>query len=219
MSVEWKIEKKLVKYPDATAYMEQRITDIYQNKESEMIWMLEHPDIYTAGTSAETSDLLDKNLFPVYKSGRGGKYTYHGPGQLVIYTMLDLNRRNLKDIKLFIYSLEQMIIDVLACFKIKGERRENRVGIWVVTDGNIEAKIAAIGIRIRRWITFHGVSININPNLSHFKGIVPCGLGGSEYGVTSFEHLNISCNKEQIYESIKDSFQKIFDQNYPFRIN
>lgn len=214
--MEWRIDKTSVDYLYAVDLMEKRVEGIYKNECDEMFWFLEHPDIYTSGTSADISELIEKKRFPVYKTGRGGRFTYHGPGQLVMYVLLNLSKRNLKDIKLFIYNLEQLVIDTLAFFNIKGERRKDRVGIWVVTDNNLEAKIAAIGIRIRHWITFHGISININPNLNNFKGIVPCGIG-NEYGVASFESLNFNnVTLDQVCEVVQQKFKEIFDEKYPY---
>lgn len=206
----WKTSDGLLEYPDAVASMEQRVDGIQQGKEGELGWLVEHPPLYTAGTSAHASDLLDNRGFPVYQTGRGGQYTYHGPGQRVIYLMLDLKRRhapNTPDLRHYVQQLEQWIINVLAHFGVKGEVREGRVGIWV-QQGNQEAKIAAIGIRIRRWVTYHGIALNVNPDLSHFSGIVPCGI--REYGVTSLHALGINATMEEVDAVLKQECQKMF---------
>lgn len=184
--MEWKISEQPVPYEDALAAMEQRVADIHAGTTEDQVWLLEHPPLYTAGTSAKETDLLDPR-FPVFKAGRGGEYTYHGPGQRVGYVMLDLKKRQKSpDIKKYVWQLEEWIIRALAEFDVKGERREGRVGIWVLTPEG-EKKVAALGVRVRHWITFHGISINVNPDLSHFGGIVPCGI--SNYGVTSLQEL------------------------------
>lgn len=184
--MEWTISNQPVPYEDALAAMEDRVAAIRAGTANDQVWFLEHPPLYTAGTSAKESDLLDPR-FPVFKAGRGGEYTYHGPGQRVGYVMLDLKKRQkAPDIKKYVWQLEEWIIRALAAFDVKGERREGRVGIWVVTPSG-EKKIAALGVRVRHWITFHGVSVNVNPDLSHFGGIVPCGI--SDYGVTSLQEL------------------------------
>lgn len=184
--MEWKISEQPVPYEDALAAMEQRVADIHAGTTEDQVWLLEHPPLYTAGTSAKETDLLDPR-FPVFKAGRGGEYTYHGPGQRVGYVMLDLKKRQkAPDIKKYVWQLEEWIIRALAEFDVKGERREGRVGIWVLTPEG-EKKVAALGVRVRHWITFHGISINVNPDLSHFGGIVPCGI--SNYGVTSLQEL------------------------------
>ena len=181
--------------------MENRVAAIKDGSEDELIWLLEHPPIYTAGTSANAADLLNPQ-FPIFETGRGGQYTYHGPGQLVAYVMLDLKKRQKEpDLKLYIRTLEQWIINTLEAFGIKGERREGRVGIWVA-ENEREAKIAAIGVRVRHWITYHGISINLNPDLSHFNGIVPCGI--NEHGVCSFQSLG----KDIFMEDLKIELQK-----------
>ena len=186
----------LVPYLDATAWMEQRASDISKGLAAEAIWFLEHPPLYTAGTSAKDNDLLQPDRFPVHQVGRGGQYTYHGPGQRVVYVMLNLEARG-KNIRAFVKNLEQWIIDTLDAFSVKGTIREGRVGVWVETGEDIggiavEEKIAAIGIRVRRWVSFHGLAINVCPSLEHFSGIVPCGLSSSSFGVTSLEALG--CN-------------------------
>lgn len=198
----------LIDYEDAVNFMEDRVAKINLKTEQELLWFVEHPPLYTAGTSADVSDLLDTNRFPVYQTGRGGQYTYHGPGQQVVYIMLDLKQRNTMDIKLYVRNLEQWLINSLAVFGIQGQRRDGRVGIWVLLSDKSEAKIAAIGIRVRKWVTYHGVALNICPNLSHFDGIVPCGI--SQYGVTSLEKLGIRVTKDEVQKVLTDEFNRIF---------
>ncbi len=184
--MQWEVSHSPVEYPDAVLRMEKRVQEIFDGSAAELVWLLEHPPVYTAGTSAKQSDLIDP-MFPVYETGRGGQYTYHGPWQRVAYVMLDLRKRQRSpDIKAHVYNLEEWVIRALREFCINGERREGRVGIWVETGGR-EEKIAAIGVRVRRWVTFHGVAVNVDPDLSHYCGIVPCGLGG--FGVTSMARL------------------------------
>ncbi|MER2519558.1 MAG: lipoyl(octanoyl) transferase LipB [Bdellovibrionales bacterium] len=185
---EWRVEPSLVPYPDAMRIMEERVEAIGRGDAPELFWLLEHPPLYTAGTSAHASDLIDAGGFPVYATGRGGQYTYHGPGQRVVYALCDLRARG-RDLRAHVWRLEELIIRVLAGFGVRGERREGRVGIWVVNKYGAEEKIAAIGVRVRRWITWHGLSLNVRPDLRHFKGIVPCGL--PQFGVTSLETLGV----------------------------
>lgn len=168
--------------------MEQRVSDIHQGKAPELVWFLEHPPLYTAGTSANGSDLINADRFPVHHVGRGGQYTYHGPGQRVVYVMLDLSKRG-RDVRKFVCDLEQWVIDSLADFNITAERRAGRVGVWVTRDQGQEEKIAAIGVRVRKWISFHGICINVEPDLEHYSGIVPCGI--AEHGVTSMVDLGL----------------------------
>ncbi|WP_375662448.1 MULTISPECIES: lipoyl(octanoyl) transferase LipB [unclassified Bartonella] len=213
--VEWKISDHLVEYPEALRYMQERVEKILAKTAHEQVWLLEHPSLYTAGTSANKKDLLAPNLFPVYEAGRGGEFTYHGPGQRIAYIMLDLKRRK-QDIRAFISALEEWIIQMLANFNIKGERREDRVGVWVKqshcpskqNDLSSEDKIAAIGIRVRKWISFHGVSINVNPNLAHYSGIVPCGI--TNHGVTSFLNLGCHVAMHDVDIALKHAFEQIF---------
>jgi len=200
----------LVTYPDALFAMEQRVASMKDGTAPEQIWLLEHPPLYTAGTSAHPNDLVDPDRFPVYDAGRGGQYTYHGPGQRVGYFMLDLRARG-KDVRLFIYTLEQVIIDTLSHFGIKGERRADRVGVWVVRDDGREEKIAAIGVRVRGWITFHGIAINLNPNLEHFAGIVPCGI--AEHGVTSFADMGLTTRMSELDTALINAFDRRFGRN------
>lgn len=208
--VHWKISNSPVSYPDALKFMEERVTKIIEGSELECIWLLEHPPLYTAGTSAQEQDLLVPDRFPVYKTGRGGEYTYHGPGQRIAYVMLDLNKRR-KDVRWFIHEVEGWIIDVCADFNIECSRRDGRVGLWVPRPEKgheIDDKIAALGIRLRRWVSFHGLSLNLSPELEHFSGIVPCGI--KNHGVTSFKDLNINYTQSQIDEA----FQKHFNNHF-----
>jgi lipoyl(octanoyl) transferase len=202
---EWIVNPGQLAYPDAVAFMEDRAAKIAAGEANEMVWLVEHPPIYTAGTSAKESDLLDTR-FPVFATGRGGQYTYHGPGQRVGYVMLDLTRRK-KDVRAFVHDLEEWLIQTLALFNVKGERREGRVGIWVAR-GPREDKIAAIGVRVRRWVTFHGVSLNVEPELSHFDGIVPCGI--REHGVTSLADLGLPVSMADADVAMKTAFEKVF---------
>lgn len=208
--VEWRVEPGLTDYEPAVAFMEERVKAISEGREAELVWLVEHPPLYTAGTSADPNDLVEPDRFPVYQTGRGGQYTYHGPGQRVAYVMLDLERRG-KDIRAFVAALERWLIGALASFNVRGERREDRVGVWVRRpdkgDG-AEDKIAAIGIRIRRWVTFHGISLNVEPNLDHFAGIVPCGIRG--YGVTSLVDLGLPVTMEDADAALKTSFVEVF---------
>lgn len=208
--MEWKVSEASVDYPAAVSEMEDRVAAIHEGRGEEMVWFLEHPPLYTAGTSAKADDLLDAR-FPVFDTGRGGEYTYHGPGQRVIYVMLNLRlRQKVPDIKQYVCNLEQVIINTLAHFGIRGERRAGRVGIWVVTPYG-EKKIAAIGVRIRHWVTYHGVSVNLNPDLSHFAGIVPCGI--KEHGVTSFDDLKKSFLINEFDDLFKQEFERVFGSN------
>jgi lipoyl(octanoyl) transferase len=205
--MEWLTTQSPVSYPDALAGMEARVNAIHAGTAGEAVWLLEHPPLYTGGTSAKAEDLRDPQ-FPVFETGRGGEYTYHGPGQRVAYVMLDLKKRQqIPDLKQYIWQLEEWIIQTLATFNVIGERRAGRVGIWVVTPEG-EKKIAAIGVRIRHWITFHGVSINVNPDLSHFGGIVPCGI--AEYGVTSLEDLGVQTSLDQLDRALKGCWGSVF---------
>jgi lipoyl(octanoyl) transferase len=203
--VEWKTSDHAVPYPEALAEMEARAAAIAEGTAGELVWLLEHPPIYTAGTSAQDGDLLDAR-FPVYRTGRGGQFTYHGPGQRVGYAMLDLKRRK-PDVRAYVHDLEQWLIETLAEFNVKGERREGRVGIWVQR-GLREDKIAALGVRIKRWVTFHGVALNVDPDLSHFSGIVPCGVRA--HGVTSLADLGVPVSMADVDVALKKSFEKIF---------
>ncbi len=203
--VEWKVSNQPVPYPEALAEMEARAAAIADGTAGEQVWLLEHPPIYTAGTSANDADLIDAR-FPVYRTGRGGQFTYHGPGQRVGYAMLDLKTRT-PDVRAYVRDLEQWLIETLAQFNVKGERREGRVGIWV-SRGMREDKIAALGVRIKRWVTLHGVALNVEPDLAHFSGIVPCGVRA--HGVTSLADLGIAVSMTDVDVALKQSFKKIF---------
>lgn len=205
---EWLTSDTPVAYPDALAFMEARAARIADGEATEAVWLLEHPPLYTAGTSAKEADLIDAGGFPVYPTGRGGQYTYHGPGQRVGYTMLDVKARG-GDIRRFVRDLEEWLIRALARFDITGERRDGRVGIWVADAATgAENKIAALGIRIRRGVSFHGVSLNVAPDLSHFAGIVPCGI--SKHGVTSLARLGRSTTMADVDVALKSAFAEVF---------
>ena len=213
--MEWIVSDSLVPYDTALAWMEARVADIIAGRAEECIWLLEHPPLYTAGTSARPEDLTDPGRFPVFIARRGGQYTYHGPGQRVAYVMLDLNRRG-RDVRAFVERLERWIIAALAEFNVTGAIREGRVGVWVERpdkplrpDGTLgEDKIAAIGIRLRKWVSFHGISINVDPDLSHFDGIVPCGI--SEFGVTSLVDLGLPVTMEDLDVALMHAFEATF---------
>ncbi|MDR3527183.1 MAG: lipoyl(octanoyl) transferase LipB [Rhizomicrobium sp.] len=202
---EWVIRDGLLPYPEAVETMEARVAAIAEGLAPELIWLVEHPPIYTAGTSAKDSDLLDAR-FPVFQTGRGGQFTYHGPGQRVGYVMLNLKPRG-GDVRKFVRDLEEWLIRTLAQFAVKAERREGRVGIWVAR-GSREDKIAALGVRVRRWITFHGVALNVEPDLTHFNGIVPCGIRG--HGVTSLADLGIPATMADVDVAMRIAFEEVF---------
>ncbi|OIN87440.1 MAG: lipoate-protein ligase B [Alphaproteobacteria bacterium CG1_02_46_17] len=205
--MDWIISQELVDYPYAVSEMERRVAGIRDGSMDEAVWLLEHPPLYTAGTSARAEDLLSPR-FPVYDTGRGGQYTYHGPGQRVGYVILDLKKRQqTPDIKKYVWQLEEWVIRSLAEFNVQGERRAGRVGIWVDLGNGQEAKIAALGVRVRHWVTFHGVSINVDPDLSHFNGIVPCGI--KEHGVTSLAQLEKNVSLQDIDLALKKTFDTI----------
>lgn len=208
-SIEWRISDGPVDYPEAVATMDERVLAIRAGQAPEMIWLLEHPPLYTAGTSARDSDLLTRERFPVHRTGRGGQFTYHGPGQRIAYVMLDLRRRG-SDVHAYVRWLEQWIIDGLARLGIRGERREGRVGIWIdrgpgVAGQRREDKIAAIGVRVRHWVTLHGLAINVDCDLDHFAGIVPCGIAQSGFGVTSIRDLGLKFRMEQLDAALRQS--------------
>ncbi len=203
----WEIAPETVPYPQALGRMDREVAEIAAARASELVWLLEHPPLYTGGTSANPRDLIDPGRFPVFDTGRGGQYTYHGPGQRVAYAMLDLRSRG-NDVRAYVAGLERWIIATLARFGIVGERREDRVGVWVARPGR-EDKIAALGIRVRRGIAFHGISINLNPNLAHFDGIVPCGV--SQHGVTSFADLGRATTIAELDEALRREFKQIFE--------
>ncbi len=213
--VEWAVSEGLVPYPDAVAAMEARAAAIAAGEAPERVWLLEHAPLYTAGTSARDADLLAPGRFPVFRSGRGGELTYHGPGQRVAYVMLDLNRRQ-PDLRRFVAALEAWIIATLGRFNVTGERREDRVGVWVrrpdkpplAGGGTAEDKIAAIGIRVRRWVSFHGISLNVDPDLEHYSGIVPCGV--SSHGVTSLDDLGLPVAMAEVDAALRAEFERLF---------
>nr|WP_321456681.1 lipoyl(octanoyl) transferase LipB [uncultured Cohaesibacter sp.] len=208
--VEWIISDRQIPYPEAMVFMENRIAAIASGTAPECVWLLEHPPLYTAGTSANPEDLVSPDRFDVFSTGRGGQYTYHGPGQRIAYVMLDLKRRQ-QDIRLFVESLEAWIINTLAEHNIKGERRKERVGVWVSRPekgAGVEDKIAAIGIRVRKWITFHGISLNIEPDLEHYSGIVPCGI--AQHGVTSFVDLGYPIAMTDVDMTLREEFESLF---------
>ena len=211
-AVDWRVDTGLVDYRHAVAAMERAVAAIADGKAPERVWLVEHPPIYTAGTSARSSDLLDGERFPVFRTGRGGRYTYHGPGQRIGYVMLDLGGRG-RDVRRYVHDLEEWIIATLAEFGVAGERRPGRVGIWIDTARQggrkgQEDKIAAIGVRVRRWITFHGVSLNVDPDLGHYDGIVPCGV--SEHGVTSLAKLGVGATMQEVDVVLRKTFCRIF---------
>ena len=216
--VEWAVTDEPVGYERAVAFMEARAEAIAAGEARELVWLVEHPPLYTAGTSAKEADLVEPDRFPVHRTGRGGQYTYHGPGQRVAYVMLDLHRRA-PDLRRYVTALEAWIIATLDSFNIRGERREDRVGVWVRRPDKgetTEDKIAAIGIRVRRWVTFHGISLNVEPDLSHFTGIVPCGV--TEHGVTSLVDLGIPVTMPEVDAVMRRSFEEIFGPTEPATI-
>jgi len=209
--VEWRIAAQPVPYPDAVAEMESRVAGIAAQTTRELVWLLEHPPLYTSGTSGRQGDLLDPR-FPMFTSERGGQLTYHGPGQRVAYVMLDLKRRR-PDVRAYVAGLEEWIIRTLAAFNVRGERREDRVGVWVKRPdkgAGFEDKIAAIGVRLRRWVSFHGIAINVEPNLSHFSAIVPCGVADIRYGVTSLVDLGLPVTMEDVDVALRQAFEEVF---------
>jgi len=216
---DWITSQTPVPYPKALEGMETRVAEIIKGDASELVWLLEHPPLYTAGTSADINDLVDPDRFPVFQSQRGGQYTYHGPGQRIAYTMLDLNTRT-KDVRKYVWMLEEWVIRTLAVFDVIGERREGRVGVWVVRRDkplnalgqSPEDKIAAIGVRLRKWVSFHGISINLNSDLSHYDAIVPCGI--SEYGVTSLHDLGVKVKMAELDAALRTQFELIFSENH-----
>src|SRR5437879_2731096 len=209
--VEWRISPLPVPYPEAVAGMEARVTAIAAHGASELVWLLEHPLLYTSGTSGKPSDLLEAR-FPIFETGRGGQLTYHGPGQRVAYAMLDLKRRR-PDVRAYVAGLEEWIIRTLSAFNVRGERREDRVGVWVARPDKgpgHEDKIAAIGVRLRRWVSFHGIAINVEPELSHFSAIVPCGVIDPRYGVTSLVDLGLPVTMEDVDVALRRAFEDVF---------
>ena len=208
--IEWKITDGLVDYNEALEFMEKRVADIRDGKAPECVWLLEHPPLYTGGTSAKAADLLTPDRFPVFETGRGGQYTYHGPGQRIAYVMLDLKARD-PDVRKYVQDLESWVIKSLSAFQVKGERRQGRVGIWVDRGRGYEDKIAAIGVRLRKWVTFHGIAINVEPDLENFKGIVPCGIEDEKLGVTSLVDLGLPVTMEDLDVILMREFNEVFN--------
>jgi lipoyl(octanoyl) transferase len=209
----WAVSTGRIGYPEAVAAMEARAAAIAEGRAGELVWLLEHPPLYTAGVSAKPADLLAPDRLPVFQSSRGGQFTYHGPGQRVAYVMLDLSARR-KDVRAFVSALEAWIIDALAAFNVDGEVRKGRVGVWVQHETpKREDKVAAIGVRIRRWVSFHGISLNVEPDLEHFSGIVPCGV--SEHGVTSLVELGLPVTMDEADAALKTSFERVFGASEP----
>lgn len=205
--IEWRIGRAPVDYRAAVDEMERRVAAIRDGSAAELVWLLEHPALYTAGTSARDEELLDPHRLPVHRTGRGGRYTYHGPGQRIAYVMLDLRRRG-QDVRCHVHGLEEWAIRTCARFGVRGERRDGQVGIWVVRPGGRAEKIAAIGVRVRRWVTYHGLALNIDPNLDHYRGIIPCGI--AEYGVTSLAELGVAATMKEVDLALQSTFAKTF---------
>jgi lipoyl(octanoyl) transferase len=215
--IEWRTSAVPVPYDEAVAAMEERVAAIRAGRALELVWLLEHPPLYTAGTSARPEDLLEPNRLPVYRSGRGGQYTYHGPGQRIAYVMLDLERPapgRGRDVRCHVWRLEEWMIRTLARFGVAGERRDGRIGVWVARPGGREDKIAAVGVRVRRWVTFHGVALNVAPDLEHYGGIVPCGIDAqtSGRGVTSFERLGVAASMAEVDDALRGTFAAVFGE-------
>jgi lipoyl(octanoyl) transferase len=206
--IEWRISTTPVDYRGALEEMERRVAAIRAGAAAELIWLLEHPPLYTAGTSAHDAELLEPGRLPVHRTGRGGRYTYHGPGQRIAYVMLDLRRRG-QDVRCYVHQLEEWIIRTLARFEVRGERRDGRVGIWVVRPAGNEEKIAAIGVRVRQWVTYHGLALNVDPELEHYRGIVPCGITG--HGVTSLAELGIAATMDEVDTALRRTFAEVFE--------
>jgi lipoyl(octanoyl) transferase len=204
--VEWRIADALVRYDAAVATMEARVAAIHAGTERELVWLVEHPPLYTAGTSANAADLIEPGRLPVFRTGRGGQYTYHGPGQRVAYVMLDLTRRG-RDVGCHVWRLEEWMIRVLSRFGVKGGRREGRVGVWIDRGGH-DDKIGAIGVRVRHWITYHGLALNVDPDLANYAGIVPCGISG--HGVTSLAALGVKATMGDVDAALRATFDEVF---------
>ena len=210
-AIEWRCTDALVPYETGIAEMEARIAAIRAGEAPELVWLLEHPPLYTAGTSARPEELIDPQGLPVYRSGRGGRHTYHGPGQRVAYVLLDLDRPERgRDVRCHVWRLEEWVIAALARFNVRGERRDGRIGVWVVGRDGSEDKIAAIGVRVQHWVSFHGVSLNVDPDLSHYRGIVPCGV--REHGVTSLAALGITATMPEVDSALKAAFTEAFGE-------
>jgi lipoyl(octanoyl) transferase len=211
--VEWRCSNRPVPYDSAVEAMERRIAAIREGTAPELVWLLEHPSLYTAGTSARAEDLIEPERLPVYRSGRGGQYTYHGPGQRIAYVLLDLNRCG-RDVRCHVWRLEEWIIATLARLGVRSERRDGRVGVWIAGPDGRDDKIAAIGVRVRRWVTYHGVALNVDPDLDHFRGIVPCGIAPeiSGHGVTSLARLGITASMADIDIALRATFDQVFGE-------
>ena len=203
--VEWRISRTPVDYRAAIAEMEQRVAAIHARAAGELVWLLEHPPVYTAGTSARDEELLEPGRLPVHRTGRGGRYTYHGPGQRIAYVMLDLRQRG-QDVRCYVHQLEEWIIRTLARFGVRGERRDGRVGIWVARTSGRDEKISAIGVRVRQWVTYHGVALNVDPDLDNYRGIVPCGI--AEHGVTSLAALGVDVTMDEVDNVLRATFDE-----------
>ncbi len=210
LAMEWRISDGLIDYEEAVQGMEARVAAIRAGRADELVWLLQHPPLYTAGTSAKDTDLLQPDRLPVYRTGRGGQYTYHGPGQRIAYVLLDLQRRQM-DIRQYVALLEAWLIATLGRFNLRGERRDGRVGIWVDRGQGREDKIAAVGVRIRRWVTYHGVALNVEPDLSHYAGIVPCGI--QEHGVTSLVDLGLPIDMAEVDVQLADAWNEVFGED------
>ena len=217
--VEWRVSEGFVPYPDALAQMDERAAAIAAGDAPELVWLLEHPPLYTSGTSAQPADLLDSR-FPVFEAGRGGQFTYHGPGQRVAYLMLDLKARK-PDVRAYVATLEEWIIRTLAAFNVRGERREDRIGVWVKRPDKGEGredKIAALGIRVQRWVTLHGIAINVEPDLTHFSGIVPCGVSDQRYSVTSLADLGLTATMADVDIALRRAFRELFGESSDYAV-
>ena len=208
-TIEWKVSNTPVPYPESVEFMTKTVQSIIAGTGRELVWLLEHPDIYTRGSSARANELKYQPVAPIYSTGRGGRYTYHGPGQRVVYLMMDLRTRG-KDIKKYVYNLESLLINTIAEFGIKGERRHGRIGVWVSQGNNMDVKLGAVGVRVRKWVTSHGISLNISPNLAMYDAIVPCGING--HGISSLQELGVPALMQNVDEILCQNFQKIFGE-------
>jgi len=205
--VEWHVDNDLTSYLDAHDQMQARAAAIWEGTAAERVWLVEHPPLYTSGTSAQEDDLIDPDRFPVFEAGRGGQYTYHGPGQRVAYVMMDLKLRG-SDVRAYVHDLEEVMIRTLAKLDVIGERREGRIGIWVERSDGTENKIGAIGVRVRKWVSFHGLALNVDPDLSHFSGIIPCGI--TDHGVTSLKDLGVETTMDEVDYLLRETFEEVF---------
>lgn len=208
-TIEWKVSNTPVPYPESVEFMTKTVQSIISGTGRELVWLLEHPDIYTRGSSARANELKYQPVAPIYSTGRGGRYTYHGPGQRVVYLMMDLRTRG-RDIKKYVYNLESLLINTIGEFGIKGERRHGRIGVWVSQGNNMDVKLGAVGVRVRKWVTSHGISLNISPNLAMYDAIVPCGING--HGISSLQELGVPALMQNVDEILCQNFQKIFGE-------